>query len=182
MSTESNELAEKKDHSFRWFIGSIFIVIAIWLFNAYVYPLINDSLASRASNGDMFGPTNALFSGLAFAGLIYTIVMQRKELEMQRMELRLQREAIADSTKEQAKQACAQEEHLTEIKIQNVLLIAQSQAMQSQLKMEYFKLKCELETNKHMKQAALIEIKQCSDNYDKVLRSVNDSVKQYMKK
>jgi hypothetical protein len=35
----------------------------------------------------MFGVVNALFSGLAFAGIIYTILLQRKELELQRREL-----------------------------------------------------------------------------------------------
>jgi hypothetical protein len=35
----------------------------------------------------MFGAVNALFSGLAFAGLIYAILLQREELEFQRQEL-----------------------------------------------------------------------------------------------
>jgi len=39
--------------------------------------------------GDMFGAVNTLFSGLAFAGLIYAILLQRSELELQRKELEL---------------------------------------------------------------------------------------------
>jgi hypothetical protein len=35
----------------------------------------------------MFGVVNALFSGLAFAGIIFTILLQRKELKYQREEL-----------------------------------------------------------------------------------------------
>lgn len=35
----------------------------------------------------MFGAVNALFSGLAFASLVYAIFLQRRELELQRQEL-----------------------------------------------------------------------------------------------
>ena len=49
-----------------------------------------------------------MFSGLAFAGLIYTIFLQRKELALQRKELRLQREEMAKSREELAKQVAAQ--------------------------------------------------------------------------
>ncbi len=38
----------------------------------------------RGTFGDMFGAVNALFSGLAFAGLLIAIYLQRKELELQR--------------------------------------------------------------------------------------------------
>ncbi|MFA0814105.1 hypothetical protein [Microbulbifer epialgicus] len=34
--------------------------------------------------GDMFGVVNTLFSGLALAGIIYTLILQTKELEHQR--------------------------------------------------------------------------------------------------
>ncbi len=39
----------------------------------------------------MFGAVNALFSGLAFASLVYTIFLQKRELELQRQELALTR-------------------------------------------------------------------------------------------
>lgn len=41
----------------------------------------------RGTYGDMFGAVNSLFSGLAFAGIIYTILLQREELRLQREEL-----------------------------------------------------------------------------------------------
>ena len=41
----------------------------------------------QAQFGDQFGAVNALFSGLAFAGLIFTIILQKKELSLQREEL-----------------------------------------------------------------------------------------------
>ena len=44
--------------------------------------------------GDQFGAVNALFSGLAFAGLIFTIILQKKELKLQREELTQTREEL----------------------------------------------------------------------------------------
>ena len=51
--------------------------------------------------GDQFGAITALFTGLAFAGLIITIIMQSKELkfqgdqlELQAKELKVQSEAL----------------------------------------------------------------------------------------
>ena len=85
------------------------LVTVLWLFNGFIYPLLVPSLDARAANGDAFGAVNALFSGLAFAGLIYTILMQREELALQREELRLQREQMAETKEEIAKQADMQE-------------------------------------------------------------------------
>lgn len=51
----------------------------------------------------MFGAVNALFSGLAFAGIIYTILPQRRELELQREELRATRTELARSASAQEK-------------------------------------------------------------------------------
>ena len=44
--------------------------------------------------GDSFGGLSALFSGLAFAGLIVTLVMQGQQLQLQRHEIRLQRREL----------------------------------------------------------------------------------------
>ncbi|MDO9053237.1 MAG: hypothetical protein Q7U37_04820 [Gallionella sp.] len=45
------------------------------------------SLPERGTFGDMFGAVNALFSGLAFVGVVYAILLQRGELQLQREEL-----------------------------------------------------------------------------------------------
>lgn len=58
--------------------------------------------------GDLFGSVNALFSGLAFVALIYTIHLQRQELSLQRTELKLQREEMAASRGELAAQVAVQ--------------------------------------------------------------------------
>lgn len=65
------------------------------------YLLKDDS--QRGTFGDMFGAVNALFSGLAFATLIYTTWMQREELALQREELASTRLELAGQ-KEQLEQ------------------------------------------------------------------------------
>jgi hypothetical protein len=65
----------------------IFLWIGCWyllLHNSY----LND-FTTRGQFGDMFGVVNSLFSGLAFGGIIYTILLQREELKAQREELKL---------------------------------------------------------------------------------------------
>jgi hypothetical protein len=58
----------------------------------------------RGTFGDMFGSVNALFSGLAFAGIIFTVLLQRQELQLQRHELQLQRDEIVANRQELAGQ------------------------------------------------------------------------------
>src|SRR5688572_20161963 len=53
-----------------------------------------DVWEKRGQFGDMFGAVNALFSGLAFAGIILTILLQREELKAQREELILSRKEL----------------------------------------------------------------------------------------
>lgn len=84
------------------------IVLVLWFATFLVGYSVFDSWQERGQFGDMFGSVNALFSGLAFAGLIYAILLQRKELSLQRDELKLQREEMAASRKELAAQVAAQ--------------------------------------------------------------------------
>jgi hypothetical protein len=53
--------------------------------------------STRGQFGDMFGAANATFSGLAFAGLIYAILLQREDLALQRAELELTRQELKRS-------------------------------------------------------------------------------------
>lgn len=55
--------------------------------------------------GHTFGVINSLFSGLAFAGLLYTILLQSREIKIQREELALTREQLASSATSQKEQA-----------------------------------------------------------------------------
>lgn len=76
------------------YIGAIFIV---WLlFGGVILYFFNDN-PDRGTLGDSFGIINTLFSGLALAGIIYTIFIQSKELKLQRKELALTREEMEQS-------------------------------------------------------------------------------------
>lgn len=59
----------------------------------------------RGTFGDMFGAINTLFSGLAFAGVIYAVFLQSKELNLQREELALTRIELEKSAEAQDSQA-----------------------------------------------------------------------------
>lgn len=120
------------------FILLVGCVIALWLFNGFIYPMWVTDHETRALVGDSFGSVNALFSGLAFAGLIYTILIQRKELALQREELRLQRAEMKDSRGELELQNKIQ-------KAQAEIMIAQIKAMGSNARIEYIKAAAELE-------------------------------------
>lgn len=59
----------------------------------------------RGTFGDMFGSINALFSGLAFAGLIVAIRLQSAELALQRQELADTRTVLQDQKSQMKAQA-----------------------------------------------------------------------------
>lgn len=71
-------------------IGVIIITIIYSLCVDYSYPNVSD----RGVFGDKFGGLTSLFSGLALAGVIYTLLMQQAQLKIQQDELRLQREEM----------------------------------------------------------------------------------------
>lgn len=86
-----------------WKIGGCFslFVIGAWLLTpwALTHVLKISELTHRGVFGDMFGSINALFSGLAFVGVIVAILLQKEELEEQRRELKLSREAFEEQNK-----------------------------------------------------------------------------------
>ncbi|NVK41434.1 MAG: putative phage abortive infection protein [Oceanospirillaceae bacterium] len=65
--------------------ATVVVIIGSWVLT---YFLLKNDLHNRGTFGDMFGSINALFSGLALAGIIFTILLQRMELGYQRNELR----------------------------------------------------------------------------------------------
>lgn len=83
----------------------IAIVFLIWLSTILGVMHFLGSWSVRGQFGDSFGAATSLFTGLAFAGVIYTIYLQQKDLTLQREELRLQREEMAASRRELANQA-----------------------------------------------------------------------------
>lgn len=95
-----------------WFWAAVIVVVCL------VFPLVVEKMmfwgwgvgqlpvnygSNRGEFGDQYGMLNALFSGLAFAGVITALYFQRKEIELQREELRLQRAEMEAATEEQAR-------------------------------------------------------------------------------
>lgn len=64
------------------------LIIAIAILYSFSIDLMYKNKNDGALVGDSFGALNAIFSGLAFAGVILTVVMQRDELTLQRKELK----------------------------------------------------------------------------------------------
>lgn len=97
-----NTNKELKEESTKQLLYLLLVVFLIWvMFDVILYYSIKDwNILSLF--GDMFGAINSLFTGLAFAGLIYTIILQKKELRLQRLEL-------IETRKELARSALAQE-------------------------------------------------------------------------
>lgn len=77
------------------FVGIACLLLLVWLatpllvaFVGFCFPI--STVFGQV--GDIYGITNALFSGLAFLGLIYTIQLQREDLQQNAVELSLSRD------------------------------------------------------------------------------------------
>ena len=87
MCKDKQNKEESKSQLWIWIVVAIVGVVTLWWLSwdhidKYIDP------ATRGTFGDKFGAVNALFSGLAFAGLIATLLYQREELKLQREELK----------------------------------------------------------------------------------------------
>jgi len=88
-------------------ILTIWFGSASWIMNSY------GSWDARSGFGDMFGAVNSLFSGLALAGVVYAILLQRQELALQRQELELTRHELERAATAQVKSADLLREQLS---------------------------------------------------------------------
>lgn len=80
-----------------WAVGFVLFIMLLAFF--FVYNNI-EGWDKRGQFGDLFGVVNALFSGLAFAGLIITIRQQHLDLEYQRQAIEQTKKELANQTKE----------------------------------------------------------------------------------
>lgn len=79
---------------------ALFIVGSWLLFGAICLSFaLLDKLEKVGQFGDFFGSLNTLFSGAALAGVIVSLMMQRKELHLQRREMQLTRKEMQDQRK-----------------------------------------------------------------------------------
>ncbi|KIO37863.1 hypothetical protein DB48_03110 [Shewanella sp. cp20] len=80
--------------------GVVFVVASYATFLLWItWPISSLTIGQAGVFGDSFGIVTSMFSGLAFAGMIITILLQREELGLQREELRETRLEIAEQKK-----------------------------------------------------------------------------------
>lgn len=113
-----NRIMKSNNNLNRSLFGISIIIMLLWILNAVIIYFIGETWQERGTMGDMFGASNALFSGLAFAGLLYTIFLQREDIKNQREDIKLNRASLAKSVElqaasEKALQAQVEQMHLT---------------------------------------------------------------------
>ncbi len=86
-------------------MGSIALFAGYWWIVRDKY----GTFEARGQFGDMFGGIDALFSAFAFAGIIFVILVQKKELSLQRHQLTLARNEMRSLRMEYVRSSEAQE-------------------------------------------------------------------------
>lgn len=91
---------KNKDSWAKYMIIAAIVVIAVMVTTYLVITACFGKMDERGQFGDMFGMVNALFSGLAFAGVIITIRQQHIDLEYQRETIKQTNDEMERQTKE----------------------------------------------------------------------------------
>jgi hypothetical protein len=78
---------DTKDPQWWPFLVVASLALVAWAAYLFIAPKFFPDWTSRGQFGDMFGALNALFSAIAFAALVYTMILQKAELRLQRKEL-----------------------------------------------------------------------------------------------
>ncbi len=102
-----------------WALGTCIVLVCLaWI----VVPLLlvdwlstKDLPENAGVIGDMFGSVNALFAGLAFLLLIWSVFQSNKAIKIQQQELSLQREELKESREVLKDQAESQEKMIQAI-------------------------------------------------------------------
>lgn len=86
-------MRDSNDSNISFYVAlAVFIIFAVL---GLTYMIQNtNSYDERGTFGDMFGFANALFTGLSVVGLIATVLLQRKDINLQREELKKQTNSI----------------------------------------------------------------------------------------
>jgi hypothetical protein len=88
----------ERDQNLRSGVALAFaFVVGAWIVFWHCMPLYIHDWEHRGQFGDQFGALNTLFSGLAFAGVIVAIFLQRRDLELQQQELERVKDAEQES-------------------------------------------------------------------------------------
>lgn len=102
------------------------IIVGLWL---KVPQFLGDGLCpakDKGTFGDSFGSVNALFTGLAFAGLVFSILLQQRQIRLQRADFLMQIQEMKDSR--------------TTVQEQNSLLETQNHLLRGQTEVSLLEL------------------------------------------
>ena len=91
---------KNRKNYFKSFTQIALVLIIISIGYPFVVNYFFSDWTKSGTFGDTYGALNALFSGLALAGVIVTILIQKQELQNQRIELQLQRNEMKETRKE----------------------------------------------------------------------------------
>lgn len=100
-------MTNEQNNNNSWLCYMIWAVLGVVLIIVFSFYIIYNNIGcweKRGQFGDLFGAVNALFSGLAFAGLIITIRQQHKDLEYQRQTIEQTNREMQNQTEEFNKQ------------------------------------------------------------------------------
>lgn len=75
------------------------LVFILWIAN-FIIGICFYNVEEAGQRGDMFGAVNALFSGMAFVGVFYAIMIQRNEIKIARLDVKYTK-TILDEQKQQ---------------------------------------------------------------------------------
>lgn len=103
-------------------LGIIIIgIVLVWALSGLLTMVYLDEWSHRGTFGDLFGAINSLFSGLALAGLVYSIYSSRQEIQLQREEIELNRKELIKSRRTQEKSEKALEAQVEQMRIASKL-------------------------------------------------------------
>jgi hypothetical protein len=136
------------------------IVITVQVIVGYLVYLKFSNWNERADFGEMFGAVNTLFSGLAFAGVIYAVFLQRRELELQRYELEMTREELRRSAEAQEKS-----EKALSVQAEMLILTSKLNALNSVVESYSGKLELMRRDGYHHTNAEYVAEKEIYDRY-----------------
>jgi|GEM_PF-2557823 len=91
------------------FLGLLVAIVVAWYFSITFVTGIFGEPKTLSESGDMFGGVNALFSGLALAGVIYAVVLQTVDVKTNQKNLEKSIEANRVSSELVALAALIQE-------------------------------------------------------------------------
>lgn len=102
IKAQSSEETSRSASPRRWLaIAAIFAgVLLIWIASPFVMKWFFSTWAERGVVGDSFGAVNALFSGMAFAGVVVALWLQREQMRIQSHEFQLNLSALTTQIRE----------------------------------------------------------------------------------